>query len=153
MKSYNSLTKSKRHEFEKKSGVRYSCLLELPYFNAPHMCIIDPMHNLLLGTSKLMSKVNSFVCLSEIGKIPSTISASFAGFTAEQWKNWTIYFSPFALKSSLPWNHYNCWMLFVKACWLLCRHSITITKLFEGDKTLLEFCKMFVDIYGSNHCP
>ena len=111
MKSYHSLTKSERMDIEKKSGVRYSCLLELPYFNAPRMCVIDPMHNLLLGTSKMMvelwkssnilspvdfeliqSKVNSFVCPSEVGRIPSKISSSFAGFTAEQWKNWTIYF-------------------------------------------------------------
>ena len=51
MKSYNAATKN---EIERRSGVRYSCLIGLPYFNAPRMCIFDPMHNLLLGTSKLM---------------------------------------------------------------------------------------------------
>ena len=84
------------------------------------MCVIDPMHNLLLGTSKMMvelwkfsniltsvnfeaiqSKVDSFVCPSEVGRIPSKIYSSFAGFTAEQWKNWTIYFSPYALKGKI----------------------------------------------------
>ena len=44
--------RSDRVEIEMRSGVRYSCLLQLPYFNASRMCIIDPMHNLLLGTSK-----------------------------------------------------------------------------------------------------
>ncbi len=34
-----------------KDGVRYSVLLELPYFDAPRMCIVDPMHNLLLGSA------------------------------------------------------------------------------------------------------
>ena len=54
MKSFHSLTKSERMDTERSSGVRYSCLLELPYFNAPRMCVIDPMHNLLLGTAKRM---------------------------------------------------------------------------------------------------
>ena len=113
MKCRSCVTKSDRIEIERASGVRYSCLLELPYFNAPRMCIIDPMHNLLLGTSKMMVeiwktsgilsvkdfaviqlRVDSFVCPSEVGRVPSKISSSFSGFTAEQWKNWTIYFSP-----------------------------------------------------------
>ena len=124
-------------DIERRSGVRYSCLLELPYFNAPCMCIVDPM---LLSTSKRMvepwkssnilnvkdfevsqSRVDSFVCPSEVGRIPTKMSSSFSGFTAEQWKNCTIYFSSYALKGILQWDHYNCWLLFVKACWLLCR--------------------------------
>ena len=50
LKSRSCVTKSERKNIERKSGVRYSCLLELPYFNAQRMCIVDPMHNLLLGT-------------------------------------------------------------------------------------------------------
>ena len=71
-------TRSEQYEIERNTGVRYSCLLELPYFDAPRMCIVDPMHNLLLGTAKHMvelwksfnpkcysdiqSKVDSHVC-------------------------------------------------------------------------------------------
>ena len=33
-------------------GCRYSCLLELPYFDPVRMLSIDPMHNLFLGTGK-----------------------------------------------------------------------------------------------------
>ena len=80
-KCRSSVTKNEQTEVERRSGIRYSCLLELPYFNAPRMCIVDPMHNLLLGTSKMMvglwkssgilsekdlaaiqSRVDSFVC-------------------------------------------------------------------------------------------
>ena len=87
MKCRSCVTKSVQTEIER-SGVRYSCLLELPYFNAPHMCIIYPMHNLLLGTSEMMielwkssgilsvkdfevihSRVDSFICPSEVGRI------------------------------------------------------------------------------------
>ena len=170
-KCRSSVTKNEQTEVERRSGIRYSCLLELPYFNAPCMCIVDPMHNLLLGTSKMMvglwkssgilsekdlaaiqSRVDSFVCPSGVGCIPSKISLSFSGFTAEQWKNWTIYFSPYALKGILQWNHYNCWLLFVKACWLLCCRNISDIELEEGDRVMLEFCKRFVQVYGPTKC-
>ena len=85
LKARSCVTKSERTDIERRSGVRYSCLLELPYFNVPRMCIFDPMHNLLLGTSKRMvelwkssnilnvkdfeviqSRVDSFVCPSAL---------------------------------------------------------------------------------------
>ena len=47
-----SSTKSEQKAIEREYGVRCSVLNELPYFDSPRMCIIDPMHNLLLGTSK-----------------------------------------------------------------------------------------------------
>ena len=80
-------------------GVRYSCLIQLPYYNAPRMCIIDPMHNLLLGTTKhtievwknnglitvkhleeIQERVNSFCCPNDIGRMPSKIQSSFFWF-------------------------------------------------------------------------
>ena len=39
---------------EKKYGVRYSELLRLPYFDIVEYHVIDPMHNLLLGTGKYL---------------------------------------------------------------------------------------------------
>ena len=168
---YECNTRSDRVVIERRSGIRYSCLLQLPYFDAPRMCIIDPMHNLLLGTSKkiielwksnnvltdkdfskIQERVDSFTCPSDLGRLPSKISSQFAGFTAEQWKNWTIYFSCFALKGILPWNHYNCWLLFVKACWMFCRRSISINELKEGDKCIMEFCDSYKAMFGSSMC-
>ena len=103
------------------------------------MCLVDPMHNLLLGTAKHMlelwkslgilsskqydeiqDRVDSYVCPRDIGRVPSKISSSFPGFTEEQWKNWTMFFSLFALKGFLQQEHYNCWQLFVNACYLIC---------------------------------
>ena len=37
---------------EVKHGVRYSCLIQLPHFDPIKFAIVDPMHNLLLGTAK-----------------------------------------------------------------------------------------------------
>ena len=82
------------------------------------MCVVDPMHNLLLGTAKhnyggivetlgilsskqhdeIQDRIDSYVWLTDIGCVPSKITSLLSGFTAEQWKNWTMFFSLFALK-------------------------------------------------------
>ena len=45
----NMRTKTDLQKAESKLGCRYSALVKLPYFNAPRMLIIDPMHNLFLS--------------------------------------------------------------------------------------------------------
>ena len=87
-------TRTEQKEIEREHGVKYSMLNELPYFNPPLMCVIDPMHNLLLGTSKHMmsvwktlnilnendfaaiqEKVNSLTCPTDMGRIPLKIAS------------------------------------------------------------------------------
>ena len=55
-KSRNLNTVTAIENEESRSGCRYSELLLLPYFDAPRMLIIDPMHNLYLGTAKYFFK-------------------------------------------------------------------------------------------------
>ena len=50
-------TASDHQQNEKKYGVRYSELLRLPYFIVEYH-VIDPMHNILLGTSKYLIRVS-----------------------------------------------------------------------------------------------
>ena len=92
------------------------------------MGIVDPMHNLLLGTAKHMlsvwkdlnlfttdqfeviqQKVNSFHTPADVGRIPTKISSGFSGFSADQWRNWTLLYSLYALKDVLYYSHFNCW--------------------------------------------
>ena len=42
---------------ESKYGVRYSILLALPYFDPVKLTVVDPMHNLFIGTGKHAFKV------------------------------------------------------------------------------------------------
>lgn len=119
------------------------------------MCIFDPMYNLLLGTAKHMlsvwidlnllsssnfkdiqDRVDSFFTPEDVGCIRTKIAS---GFSADEWHNWTIIFSLSCLKDILPHNHYNCWQLFVKACYLLCRCTIILDQLHTAD----QFCKSF----------
>ena len=164
-------TQSSQNDIVRKHGCRYSVLLRLPYFDPIHMCTIDPMHNLLLGTAKhiisiwkelkiineknlieIQAKVNVFVTPDDIGRIPSKIASSFAGFTAEQWRNWTLIFSLFAVKEYIPYQHYQCWQLFVKACYAFCRRSIRVEEVNEGDRLIMEFCNKFESLYGAKYC-
>ena len=124
----------KQHSNKREYGCRYSVLLELPYYEVIRMCVIDPMHNLLLGTAKHMVSVwrscgiildkdlesiqhavDSFTTPSDIGRIPTRISSGFSGFTADQWRNWTLLYSLCSLKRLLPQRDNVCWQKFVKS--------------------------------------
>ena len=160
-----------RHEIEQESGVRFTELLRLQYFNTIRCTVVDPMHNILLGTAKLMIsiwkekkfitsgdfekiqlRVNNFVTPPDIGRIPYKISSGFSAFTADQWKNWSTIYSLIALKNVLPEVHYQCWLLFVQACHLLCSRAISDTKLAHLDSLLVRFCQNFQQLYGVKAC-
>lgn len=155
---------------EREYGVRYSVLLELPYFDIVQMHVIDPMHNLFLGTAKhvieiwkeqgvltdkdmksIQEKIDDFEVPSDLGRIPNKIQSGFASFTADQWKNWTLYFSIPCLTGILPSQHLEIWKHFVKACYLLCSYVMTHEMLVEADLELITFCKMFEEKYGSDY--
>ena len=151
-----------------KYGVRYSSLLDLEYFDVIRFCIVDPMHNLFLGTAKHMFKkiwiergildskrlpqiqmrVNSIKVPSTIGRIPCKIASNFAEFKADEWKNWTLIFSLFSLRNELPQEDFKCWQVFVKACRLLTRPSITSEEISQAHSLLIQFCRTVERLYG-----
>ena len=94
----NSATKTERDKLQSKYGCRYSVLLDLPYFDPIRMAIIDPMHNLYIGTAKHLLKdvwipqglitdannmkiiqnhVDSIQVPGYVGRIPLKITSSF----------------------------------------------------------------------------
>ena len=105
MKWKHAKTLAERHTIEREHGVRYTELLRLPYFDTIRFSVVDPMHNILLGSAKCVTAlwrkekilsddvgehiqeiVNSFVTPSDVGRIPFKIASGFASFTADQWK-------------------------------------------------------------------
>ena len=160
-------TKSERAAAETSSGCRYSVLLELPYLNAPRMLIVDPMHNLFLGSAKHFMKIviermllsnSQFELLQHrmdrisapatIGRIPCKIQSGFASFTADQWKNWVIYFSLISMHDILDSDVLECWRHFVLGCRVLCRKSVTAENVQLGDAHLMQFCKRMERLFG-----
>ena len=113
LRALSAVTSSQRNEIEAETGSRFTELMNLPYYDCIRYAIIDPMHNLLLGTPKrlftkqwvnsgLLNKtaleeiqniVNKCIVPTGIGRIPRKISSNFTKLTADEWKNWTLYFS------------------------------------------------------------
>lgn len=88
-------------------------------------------------------KVDSFISPADIGHVPMKISG-FAGFTAEQWKNWIMFYSLVGLKDVLTWQHYNCWHLFIKVCFLLCRQHTP-----RSGSVDFQILQLFKQLYGA----
>jgi len=132
------------------------------------MAIVDPMHNLFQSTAKKMIKlwlnlkvlhadqlkliqykIDSVDAASNIGAIPRKNSSSFGGFTAKQWKNWTLVFSIFALKDILPNSDLEIWRHYVLACKSLVSKYISYHDLYLFEKHILKFCVEFEKLYGN----
>ena len=113
------------------------------------------MHNILLGTSKRVMKtwikneiltsqqlqiieerVSKIQSPYDAGRLPLKISSTFTGFTADQWLNWTLVYSAVALKGLLPQAHYNCWLLYIRACTILCFKLIKKSDMHVADQNL-----------------
>ena len=142
-------TAQEKSSLETQHGIYYSILLKLDYFNPIRNCIVDPMHNLFLGTAKrffkkiwiphgilkekqlkeIQARVDSVAVPSTIGRIPKKIATAFGGFTAEQWMNWTLVYSLYALRGLIAEEHYRCWETFVIACRLLSQPVLSDTDI------------------------
>ena len=121
----SATTPTERKKMELQCGSRFTELMHLTYYDCVRFSIIDPMHNLYLGSSKrivekqwihskllnkgdlerLQEKVDNCVTTSQIGHIPHKISSNFSRLTANEWKNWTLLFSLLALHGILPQEH------------------------------------------------
>ena len=140
------------------------------HVDAIRFTVIDPMHNLFLGTAKRMfqlwldrdlltkaklkvieERINSLDVGTGVGRLPHKISANHGRYKASQWKNWTIIYSTYALHDLLPEEHLNCWHTFVMACRLLTVPTISCTDLRKADMLLLKFCQQFECLYGKEH--
>ena len=132
--------------------------------------MVDPMHNLLLGTAKhvfvtwikqglldeeKIGRVDH--CIQTLGRTKGTGRTArsmthFKSLKAEEWKNWVLIYSLYCLKDVLPKVHYNVWQLFVRACMLLINTSITKMEADDAHLLLKLFCSKFQELYGAEAC-
>lgn len=156
-----------------KYSVLSSLRVWLPYYNAIRQTVVDPMHNLFTGTARkvlatwkekkiltdahfgsIQSLCWLFLCAKDIGRIPHKIASGFSGFKWDQWRSWTIiYWSWLVLhKPLLPPPHYEMWRKYVVAIYLISRKSATLVDLDKADALLVQFCKDFEGLFGSQEC-
>ena len=144
---------------------RYSVLLDLLYFSPTRFLVIDPMHNLFLGTGKrmlslwiefdLLSKhhfdqIQQFVDKMVVPAEPTKISTGFSGFKADQFKVWITIYSIPALYNILPTDHFETWRHFVLACRLLYKHSLSDVEINLADNLLMHFCRRVERLFGTS---
>ena len=87
----------------------------------------------------------------DFGWLPNKISSIWGSFTADQWKNWTLCISLFALKGLIPEEHYNCWLLFVTACRCIVKPFVSQSEVLCADALFINFCNTFERLYGWIH--
>ena len=157
-KTLSGKTPTERKKMELHLGSRFTEFFHLPYYNTIRYAIIDPLHNLYLGTAKrlhhhwieigllnnsnlklIQERVDNFNTPSGFGHIPRKIQSGFSNMTADEWKNWTIVYSVIALHNILPPEHIACWQLFVSACRTLCSPVITFDEIDHVQQLLHEF--------------
>ncbi|OAD65482.1 C2H2-type zinc finger transcription factor [Phycomyces blakesleeanus NRRL 1555(-)] len=141
-------------------------LYRLGYFDLVRGMIIDPMHNLFLGTPKRMMerwikeglidnrKLATMQTMAETMVVPmdyvvlkSKIGKGFPYMKADEWKSWVLVYSPILLKAVLPIEMFRNWISFVDACRQLVKPSITFSDIDNGHKFLQEFCTECQRIY------
>ena len=107
----------------------------------------------IIGYDKLsviQDRVDRCKAPSDIGRIPHKIFSSFSSFTADQFKNWVVYFSLITLRGILANEHLECWRHFVLACRILLQYKITPEQLLLADALLMKFCRRTECIYGTS---
>ncbi|OAD67763.1 hypothetical protein PHYBLDRAFT_151292 [Phycomyces blakesleeanus NRRL 1555(-)] len=126
---------AERTDLEKQNGTQFSELHHLHYFDPIWCTIVDPMHNLFLGTAKHMISV-----WKDLGYLPAAvlvrmqrladgiivppgytvlsakIELGFPYMKADEWQSWHLIYSLVILKDALPEKDFKYWTLFVKAC-------------------------------------
>ena len=161
------VTKTGCKSKETEKGVRYSVLIDLPYFDPCKFVAVDSMHNLFLGMAKhtfatwieagilrnkslkiIEKRIKQFNIPIDVGRIPSNIKASYKSFTANQWKNWIVIYSLVVLKDLMPVEHLRCWQLFVRSCIILCCYCIRHSDIPVAYVLLEQFCCQFTTLYG-----
>lgn len=98
----------------------------------------------------IQNTVDSMNVPAGIGRIPQKIQTRFSGFTADQYKNWTMYYSIPSLHGLLGDSHLECWCHFVLARFRLCQKSISVADITIADALLHQFCQRVERMYGSS---
>ena len=98
--------------------------------------------------TKIKNRLGNTVVPSGLGRLPSSLSPG-TFLTAEQWQNWTLYFSIYCLHGLIPQVQLECWRQFVLACRKLSEFTVSENNLVIADTALVCFCKKVKQLFGS----
>ncbi|CAG8482920.1 6941_t:CDS:2 [Dentiscutata heterogama] len=120
----NSTTQKKLFQ---QHGIRWTCLLELPYIDISRFTMIDPMHNIFLGTSK---HIVQYAWMNN--NLPKLGSSLFNIF----------------LYQFLDEADRRCWQVFVTSVLIWSQRIITEAEIEAGHTAMIAFLQYAEQIYG-----
>jgi len=163
-------SKASRERFVKQSGVRWTELLRLSYFDPIRFTTVDPMHCLFLGIAKwivkriwidqgilttnilneVQKKMNQFSVPADIGRIPGKIycGEGFSNFTADQWRIFFTIYATVSLWEHLGYEDRKVLTYFVRVCQLFVNRIIEVDAMREAHQKLIEIVKLIENNYG-----
>ena len=166
----HQLTKEDRNQHVKRTLVRWSEMLCLPYLDPIRFLVVDPMHNLFLGIAhwivkrlwidndkitkahlELMEKrAKQIKVPADVGRIPYKIATGegFSGYTADQWKTFIMIYAIPIMWDLLDEADQQILTHFVMACFLLTARIIEDSALDEAHSRLLTVARLVEDNYG-----
>lgn len=166
----HQLTKEDRNQHVKRTLVRWSEMLRLPYLDPIRFLVVDPMHNLFLGIAhwivkrlwidndkitkahlELMEKrAKQIKVPADVGRIPYKIATGegFSGYTADQWKTFIMIYATPIMWDLLDEADQQILTHFVMACFLLTARIIEDSALDEAHSRLLTVARLVEDNYG-----
>ncbi len=159
--------KTQREKLEKLHGCRDSVLLELEYFDIIRHNVIDPMHNLFLGNAKsffellvereilndekmgqITKNLESMHSNSSKSWLPMNIGTHWKYFNAYEWKQFTLIYSLQAFRGVIPKQYLETWSIFVNACQLIAKPSVTQSEIEKADLGFRNYIKALQNTFG-----
>jgi len=165
-------SKAARDRFVWQTGVRWSELLRLPYFDPIRFTIVDPMHCLFFGIAKwiikriwidegiltsnvlkeVQKKMNQFQVPADLGRIPKKVDCGegFSYFTTDQWRNFFTIYATVTLWDYLPEKDRKILSQFVRICSIFVSRIVEVDSIREANQRLIEIVKLIEENYGHN---
>lgn len=165
---------NQKKQLAKKNGTKWTTLNRLPYFDASKFTVVEPMHNLYLGTlrhlvslwaeeldnqklknmKKYFTENNLFVDAEySIGSIPRKIEigTGFSYFKAAEWKTWCVSMAPQQLRAYISKKRFDNFMKFRSILCKLENSVITEEEVEFCHQLIMEFSKEFQEEYGTEN--
>ena len=144
--------------------------MELPYFDVVKFHIIDPMHNLYLGTAKkifaiwvdkeiltpdkmatIQERIQNMKAPSENLRLPHGIGKNWSNLNAHEWKEWVLVFSLYALRGLIPHEHMKMWQTFVLACEKVTKPLVSKDEATTANLLFMKFGKLVQSTLGRQY--
>ena len=100
--------------------------------------------------TKIKDRLSKTIVPSGLGRLPTSISTGVF-LTAEQWQNWTLYFSIYCLHGLIPPEQLECWRHSVLACRKISEFTIMETNLVVADRPLVCFARKLNSCMAARH--